>query len=208
VVAQPGVDALAEGRAALMRGAWRQARTRFEEAVAAEESPAAYEGLGVAARYLLDAEGAVTAHERGYRLARERGDTAAAAKLAAQLAIDAFGLGRIAEANGWTERALMLTEAAGPSEGRALALALRAHVAMLARNDPAETLRLAGQALDTARARPARPTWNWSPSRWRGSRSCAAARSTRGCGGSTPRRRLRWQARCATSTWRRRSAAF
>ena len=46
----------------------------------------------------------------------------------------------------------MLTEDAAPSEGRALALALRAHVAMLTRNDPAETLRLAEQALGAARA--------------------------------------------------------
>ncbi len=146
------VDALAEGRAALVRGAWREARARFEAALALEESPAAYEGLGVAARYLLDGEAAVAAHERGYRLAREGSDPVAAARLAAQLAIDAYGAGRIAEANGWTERALMLTDKAGPSEGRALALALRAHVAMLARNDPTETLRLAKQALETARA--------------------------------------------------------
>jgi ATP/maltotriose-dependent transcriptional regulator MalT len=145
-------DAIAAGRAALLRGAWREARSRFEEALVVEESPAAFEGLGVAARYLWDTEAAVSAHERGYRLARARDDRGAAAKLAAQLAIDAFGLGRIAEANGWTERALMLTEEAGPSEGRALALALRAHIAILARNDPSETLRLAGQALEAARA--------------------------------------------------------
>jgi ATP/maltotriose-dependent transcriptional regulator MalT len=149
---QQTTDALAAGRAALWRGAWREARARFEEALAVEESPAAYEGLGVAARYLLDGDGAVVAHERGYRLAREQGATADAARLAAQLAIDAYGFGRIAEANGWTERALLLTEDAEPSEGRALALGLRAHVAMLARNDPAETLRLAGEALEAARA--------------------------------------------------------
>jgi len=147
----PTVDPLAEGRVALVRGAWLQARAHFEAALAGDESPAAYEGLGVAARYLLDVEAAVTAHERGYRLARERGDRGAAAKLAAQLAIDAYEFGRMAEANGWTERALMLTEGAGPSEGRAFALALRAHIAMLARNDPAETLQLAEQALETAR---------------------------------------------------------
>jgi ATP/maltotriose-dependent transcriptional regulator MalT len=145
-------DAIAAGRAALLRGAWGEARARFEEALAVEESPAAFEGLGVAARYLWDAEAAVSAHERGYRLARGAGDMGAAAKLATQLAIDAYSLGRISEANGWTERALMLTEGAGPSEGRALALALRAHVAMLSRNDPAETLRLAEEALETAQA--------------------------------------------------------
>jgi LuxR family maltose regulon positive regulatory protein len=145
-------DALAAGRAALLRGAWAEARARFEEALAAEESPAAYEGLGIAARYLWDAEGAVEAHERGYRLARSSGDGAAAAKLAAQLAIDAYGVGRISEANGWTERALLLTDGSGPSEGRALALGLRAHVAMMARNDPVETLALSQQALAAARA--------------------------------------------------------
>lgn len=145
-------EAITAGRAALLRGAWREARARFEEAVAVEESPAAFEGLGIAARYLWESEAAALAHERGYRLARARDDAGAAARLAAQLAIDAYGLGRISEANGWTERALMLTEDAGPSEGRALALALRAHVAMLARNDPVETLRLAEQALAAARA--------------------------------------------------------
>jgi LuxR family maltose regulon positive regulatory protein len=152
VTQRAAANAIAAGGAALVRGAWRQARARFEEALAVEESPAAYEGLGVAARYLSDAEAAVSAHERGYRLARAQDDWSAAAKLAAQLAIDAYGLGRISEANGWTERALMLTDRSEPSEGRALALALRAHIAMLARNDPLETLALSEQALQAARA--------------------------------------------------------
>jgi ATP/maltotriose-dependent transcriptional regulator MalT len=145
-------DAVASGRTALLRGAWLEARAWFEEALAVEASPAAYEGLGVAARYLSDAEVAVSAHERGYRLARLQEDQSAAAKLAAQLAIDAYGLGRISEASGWTERALLLTEQSGPSEGRAFALALRAHIAMLSRNDPRETFALSEQALEVARA--------------------------------------------------------
>jgi DNA-binding CsgD family transcriptional regulator/tetratricopeptide (TPR) repeat protein len=145
-------DSIAEGRAAVQRGAWEDARLRFEEALTVEESVAAYEGLGVAARYLWDADGAVSAHERGYRLARSLDDRQGAAKLAAQLAITAYGLGRVSEANGWTERALTLTEAAGPSEGRALALALRAHVAMQSRNDPQGALVLSEQALEIARA--------------------------------------------------------
>ncbi|HEY4096267.1 MAG TPA: hypothetical protein VGM33_12170 [Baekduia sp.] len=69
-----------------------------------------------------------------------------------QLGIDAYGWARAAEANGWIERALMLTEGGGPSEGRALALALRAHVAMLAHNDPREARVLAAEALTEARA--------------------------------------------------------
>ena len=118
-------EAISAGRAALLRGAWREARARFQEAVAVEESPAAFEGLGIAARYLWESEAAASAHERGYRVARARDAEVAAARLAAQLAIDAYGVGRISEANGWTERALMLTEDAGPSEGRALALSPR-----------------------------------------------------------------------------------
>lgn len=146
------VDTLDAGRAALLRGAWVEASRRFSEALAAEESSAAYDGLGVAARYQGDLDAAVAAHERGYRLARSLGDGELAAKLAAQLAIDAYGQARMAEANGWIERAMMLTDAAEPSEGRALALALRAHVAMLVRNDPLEARQLAGQAVEAARA--------------------------------------------------------
>jgi len=41
---------LEQGREALARGAWANARARFSEALAAGESPEAYEGLGVAAR--------------------------------------------------------------------------------------------------------------------------------------------------------------
>ena len=97
---QAATGALDAGRAALVRGAWREARAQFEAALDAEESPAAYVGLGVAARYLLEIDAAISAHERGYRLARSRDDAGSAAKLAAQLAIDAYGLGRISEANG------------------------------------------------------------------------------------------------------------
>jgi LuxR family maltose regulon positive regulatory protein len=144
--------AIQAGRAALLRGAWAEARDRFREGLAAEESAAGYEGLGVASRYLWDIDGARAAHERGYRLARVLDDHDDAARLAVQLALDAFARDRVAEANGWAERALLLTDAAEPTEGRALALALRAHVAMLVRNDPADARVFAAQALTAARA--------------------------------------------------------
>lgn len=143
-------DALAAGRAALVRGNWREAGARFTDSLAVEESPAAYEGLGVALRYLWDIDAARAAHERGYRLARSAGDADAAAKLAGQLAVDAATLGRTSEANGWAERALMITELSGPTEGRAFALVLLAHLTL--GRDPAETIALARQAVATARA--------------------------------------------------------
>lgn len=143
-------DAITAGRIALARGSWQKARALFEDALAHAESAAAYEGLGIAARYLSDTDSAVAAHERGYRLARAADNSLAAARLAGQLAIDAANLGRMAEAGGWTERALMLTEDAGPSEARALAVVVRAHLAM--RHGPSESLALSRQAIAAARA--------------------------------------------------------
>ena len=75
---------------ALARGAWAEARVRFAEALEQEETPEALEGAGLGARYELDAEAALEAHERGYRLARSRGDAASAARLAIQLSYDAY----------------------------------------------------------------------------------------------------------------------
>jgi hypothetical protein len=83
-------EAIAEGRSALARGEWAEARALFAESFGGGETPDAYEGLGIAARYELDAEAATEAHERGYRLARGRGDAAAAARLAIQLGYDAY----------------------------------------------------------------------------------------------------------------------
>jgi ATP/maltotriose-dependent transcriptional regulator MalT len=149
-VGQPvGVDA---GGEALLRGAWSQARACFSAGLELEETPRGYEGLGVACRYLWDMTAAFEAHESGYRLARRLGQDEAAARLAVQLAIDAYGMGRPAEANGWSERALQLTEGVEQSEGRALAVALRAHVAMLVDNDVARARELSAEAIGLARA--------------------------------------------------------
>ena len=99
---------------ALARGAWAEARVRFADALAQEETPEAFEGLGLAARYELDAQAAIEAHERGYRLARSRGDAATAALLAIQLCHDAYAFRGPAEASGWVERAALLVEGKPP----------------------------------------------------------------------------------------------
>ena len=122
--------AIEEGRAALARGGWAEARVWFAEALAQEETSEAYEGLGVAARYELDAEAAIEAHERGYRLARSRGDVAAAAQLAIQLGYDAYAFRGPGEASGWVERAAMLVDGEPPSVAAASVPMLRAHLAL------------------------------------------------------------------------------
>ena len=57
-----GERAIAEGRRALAQGAWAEARASFARALAEAETADAYEGLGIASRYQLDAEAAFEAH--------------------------------------------------------------------------------------------------------------------------------------------------
>lgn len=124
------------GRAALATGSWARARDAFAALAAAAPSPEAFEGLGVAARYLLDGDAALAAHEEGYRLALAADDPEAAARLAIQLGYDAYAFRGPAEAAGWAERAAMLVEGRGPSVASAFVPYVRAYVALLASHDP------------------------------------------------------------------------
>ena len=129
-------EAIAKGHGALARGAWAEARVFFAGVLARVEIVDAYEGLGIAARYELDADAAIAAHERGYRLARTSGDAAAAARLAIQLGYDAYAFRGPAEASGWIERAAMLVDGEPPSEAAAFVPLMRAHLALLVGHDP------------------------------------------------------------------------
>ncbi|MGH2803818.1 MAG: hypothetical protein ACRDL4_12345 [Thermoleophilaceae bacterium] len=143
--------AIQQGQEALTHGAWSAARERFTEALELGESPDAYEGLGAAARYLLDAEAAIDAHERGFRLARESADAASAARLAIQLANDAYAFHGLAEASGWIERAAMLVEGEPPSVAAAWVPLLRAHLALLVDEDAGSAQVLSARAVALAR---------------------------------------------------------
>ncbi len=142
--------AIEDGHVALARGAWAEARARFADALAQEETPEAFEGAGLAARYELDAEAAIEAHERGYRLARSRGDVATAARLAIQLCHDAYAFRGPAEASGWVERAALLIERQPPTVATAWVSLLRAHFAL---SDHHPDLALEGSAQAIALAR-------------------------------------------------------
>jgi len=142
--------AIEDGQAALARGAWAEARARFADALTQEETPEAYEGAGLAARYELDADAAIEAHERGYRLARSRGDAATAARLAIQLGHDAYAFRGPAEASGWVERAALLVEGEPPSVASAWVSVLRAQFE-LADHDPEAAQAHSAQAIVLAR---------------------------------------------------------
>jgi len=70
---RPGAGPFADGWDVLREGAWSQARERFEEQLAVEETPEALEGLGWAGYCLDDDALTFSARERAYRLYRERG---------------------------------------------------------------------------------------------------------------------------------------
>lgn len=129
-------QAIAEGHEALARAAWAEARARFAAALRIAEAPEALEGLGMAARYQLDADSAIDAHKRGFRVARSTGDDAAAARFAIQLAYDAYAFRGPAEASGWLERAALLVDGRPPSLAAACVPMLRAHLALLLGHDP------------------------------------------------------------------------
>ena len=104
----------------LQEGRWDAARARFEQAVGAEETPEAFEGLSWAAWWLDDAETVFAARERAYRLYKEAGDAADAARMATWLASDQLDFhGAFAVAGGWLGRAHRLLDPLepGPEHG-------------------------------------------------------------------------------------------
>jgi DNA-binding CsgD family transcriptional regulator len=152
-VAKPRPDGalLQAGWDELRHGRWREARGRFEAALAVAESPEAHEGVGWASYCLDDDPLTLEARERAFRLYRERGDDHSAARVAAWLAADWLEFrGEPAVANGWLRRAYRLLGDGEPGPGHGW---LAAHEAsMIVDDDPAQAGQLAGRAIDLGRA--------------------------------------------------------
>ena len=142
---------LEAGQAALRRGGWQEARARFEAALAEDESPAGFLGLGIAAAAQLDAATTLAAHERGYRLARSLGDDRSAARLALELAVDCMYFRGPAEAGGWLERASHLLEQVPLGEEHGMLAYLRATSALNGTHDLATARTLTAEGLRIAR---------------------------------------------------------
>ncbi|HST19379.1 MAG TPA: LuxR C-terminal-related transcriptional regulator [Gaiellaceae bacterium] len=142
---------LAAGRDALRRAAWADARTAFEQALAAGETVEALEGLGSAARWQMDGAQALAAHERAWTLARGKDDRTAA-RLAIELAFDCGQFRGDAEANGWLERAAQLLERLTPQPEHALLAYLRGNRALNGDHDPVRAAELAAAGVEAARA--------------------------------------------------------
>jgi ATP/maltotriose-dependent transcriptional regulator MalT len=147
-----GSDRLTAGAEALRRGAWAEARTCFEQALAHGESPEAHEGLGTAAEWLVDPPTLFASRERAYRLYRERGSARDAARVAIQLGWDyRIFRGEPAVATGWLERARDLLSAvdSAPEHGW---LALREASVLLGGGQLAAARELTATAAELGRS--------------------------------------------------------
>jgi len=113
-------DRLHAGWVELGHGRWGAARSCFEQALADDETPEAFEGLSWSAWWLDDAETVFATRERAYRLYRTRADAASAARMATWLAADHLDFhGAAVVASGWLRRAHRLLDPLepGPDHG-------------------------------------------------------------------------------------------
>jgi LuxR family transcriptional regulator, maltose regulon positive regulatory protein len=138
---------------ALVRGAWAEARTAFEEALQVRESPEALEGLGTAGWWLDLADLVFDSRERAYRLYLARGDRAAAARVAVWLAWDSWAFrGENVVANGWLQRARRLLDGHPPCAERAWLELREGSLCLLEEGDPERALSLAQEGIRVAQA--------------------------------------------------------
>ena len=95
----------------LQQGRWEAARALFKESVTAEVTPEAFEGLSWAAWWLDDPVQVFEARERAYRLYKDAGNDAGAARMATWLACDELDFhGAVPIANAWLARAHRLLD--------------------------------------------------------------------------------------------------
>ena len=108
-------DPLALGWAELSEARWDAARAFFEESLAIEETPEAFEGLSWAAWWVDDGPVVFEARERAYRLYKRTEEPASAARMATWLACDQLDFhGAWAVASGWLRRAHRLLDPLEP----------------------------------------------------------------------------------------------
>jgi DNA-binding CsgD family transcriptional regulator len=140
-------DPLGAGLVALRRGEWEKARAYFEAAREQDESPVASEALAMAAWWLDDGQLTIESRERAYRVYRQRGDAAGAARMAIWLGWDYMAFrGEPAVARGWLQRAHRLLAALEPVPEHGWLAIREGEFAFVLENDLAATRRWAERA--------------------------------------------------------------
>jgi ATP/maltotriose-dependent transcriptional regulator MalT len=137
-----------EGRAALNRGAWEEAREAFEAARGESETAEVLEGLGWALFWLDRTEEALEVREQAFRRYREDGDRRSAARMAYGLAVDCVDLRGEAPASGWLERARRLLEDTEPGAEHGWLALWEGHFALMYRRDTAAAREFGRRALE------------------------------------------------------------
>jgi DNA-binding NarL/FixJ family response regulator len=141
-----------EGRLALSRGAWQDARDAFESILRLREEPEALEGLGLAAWWLDDAHVVFDARERAYRLYLTADRPLDAARVAVWLAWDSWAFrGEHAVANGWLQRARRLLEGFPPCAEQAWLEIREGSMSLFEEGDPERAHAMAGRGIELAR---------------------------------------------------------
>ena len=144
-------DRLHAGRTALEQARWSAARAIFEETLAEEETPEAFEGLSWAAWWLDDGAAVLAARESAYRLYRKADRPAAAARMATWLAVDELDFhGGWSVASGWLRRAHRLLDPLAPAPDHGW-LAFHDGFIAHAGGDSAQARELAAVAADLGR---------------------------------------------------------
>jgi len=125
------------GRAALAAGEWEAARDAFQASLERAPSASAFEGLGVACRWLGEQEAAIRALQRAYRLHRRGGERRAAARVAVQLCLgELYFHDDMAVGLGWVERADRLLDGMAPGAEQGWLALVRGHLALLVERNP------------------------------------------------------------------------
>jgi LuxR family maltose regulon positive regulatory protein len=141
------------GWTALGRGDWERARVAFEESLAEEATPEAFEGLGCAGQMLNEDRLTFDARERAYRQYLDLGEMSSAARIAAWLAADYLLFrGEPAVANGWLQRAHSLTDGLEPGADHGWLAIHEGHIALALDEDTAKARLLATRAVELGRS--------------------------------------------------------
>jgi LuxR family transcriptional regulator, maltose regulon positive regulatory protein len=147
--AEQKIDA---GRKALERTEWTEARACFESAIQDKETPEAFELLGRAAWWLDDAEAALNAREKAYRMYRKCGDCRSASRVAIALSYDYLSFrGEHVISNGWSRRAHRLLEDLDLVPEHGWIKAWDGNVAIEVEHNPEAALRLGKEAVEIAK---------------------------------------------------------
>jgi DNA-binding NarL/FixJ family response regulator len=140
----PHVEA---GHAALVAGEWEAARDAFALSLEAGPSAPAFEGLGLASRWLGAQDAAIRALQQAYRLHRRADDRRGAARVALHLCLAEFYFhDDMAVGLGWVERADRLLEGVELGAEHGWLALLRGHLALQVDRDPARARAHAAQA--------------------------------------------------------------